>query len=250
VSSLKGKSVDKPHPVPSPEPTVYETGTAVSPDLPMQVDATEFRSTPSPYPRGAEPIPWLRGYIPGMLRPMTSSETTFDPDEVSPSSSPTPRATSPRTPSTDRTTSPSNILHRDSTSVQHSHRTSSPLPSAPLTSLLSGVSDRSTPDRSHTPDGPSLAFGSRKYRKQSNYRRTYLRKSSVPRPDWDLLDTDSDSAVENDDGRNNYEERFFDVDSGSYNAPCSVKTMSKQSFSIYSLASTTNSGTSTIFYDC
>ena len=68
----------------------------------------------------------------------------------------------------------------------------------------------------------------RKYRKQSNYRRTHPRKSSVPRPDWDLPDTDSDSTVENDDVRDNHEERFFEVDSdgGSYNAPRSIKTAS------------------------
>lgn len=130
----------------------------------MQVDAAEFRSTPSPYPRAeTSPIPRLPGYIPGMPRPMTPRETTFDPDEVSFSSSSTPRATSPRIPNTDRATSPSNVLRRDSASVRHSHRTSSPLlanPGAPITSLLSGVNGRFTPDRSHTPDGLSVEFGS------------------------------------------------------------------------------------------
>ena len=130
----------------------------------MQVDAAEFRSTPSPYPRAeTSPIPRLPGYIPGMPRPMTPRETTFDPDEVSFSSSSTPRATSPRIPITDRATSPSNVLRRDSASVRHSHRTSSPLltnPGAPITSLLSGVNGRFTPDRSHTPDALSVEFGS------------------------------------------------------------------------------------------
>jgi len=74
----------------------------------------------------------------------------------------------------------------------------------------------------------------RKYRKQSNYRRTHPRKSSVPRPDSDLPDTDSDSTVENDDRHNNYEERFFDVDSGSYIAPSSEKMASKASLSEFS----------------
>jgi len=78
----------------------------------------------------------------------------------------------------------------------------------------------------------------RKYRKQSNYRRTHPRKSSVPRPDWDLLDTDSDSTVENDDRHNNYEERFFDVDNGSYIAPSSEKMASKASLSVFSSSST------------
>jgi len=163
ISTLPHAQVDKSRPVPSSEPTVYETGTAVSSD-PPQVDAAEFRSSPSPYPRAeTSPIPRLPGYIPGMPRPMTPRETTFDPDEVSFSSSSTPRATSPRIPGTDRATSPSSILRRDSTSVRHSHRTSSPLqtnPSAPITSLLSGVNGRFTPDRSQTPDGPSVEFGS------------------------------------------------------------------------------------------
>ena len=74
----------------------------------------------------------------------------------------------------------------------------------------------------------------RKYGKQSNYRRTHPRKSSVPRPDWDLPDTDSDSTVENDDRHNNYEERFFDVDSGSYIAPSSEKMASKATLSVFS----------------
>jgi len=129
----------------------------------MQVDVVEFRSTPSPYPRAeTSPIPRLPGYIPGMPRPMTPRDTTFDPDEVSPSSSSTPRATSPRIPGTDRATSPSNTLRRDSTSVRQSLRTSSPPltnPSAPIASLLSSVNGRFTPDRSHTPDAPSVEFG-------------------------------------------------------------------------------------------
>jgi serine/arginine repetitive matrix protein 2 len=93
---------------------------------------------------------------------MTPREATFDPDEVSPSSSSTPRATSPRIP--DRATSPnlaSSIPRRDSTSTRQLHRTSSPPPSAsaPIASLLSGVNGRFTPDRSRTPDEPSVEFG-------------------------------------------------------------------------------------------
>ena len=91
---------------------------------------------------------------------MTPREATFDRDEVSFSSSSTPRATSPRIP--ERATSPnlaSGIPRRDSTSTRH--RTSSPPPSAsaPIASLLSGVNGRFTPDRARTPDGPSLEFG-------------------------------------------------------------------------------------------
>ena len=126
-----------------------------------------FRSTPSPYPRAeTSPTPRLPGYIPGMPRPMTPREANFDPDEVPTSSSSTPRATSPRISSTDRSTSPSfasnGPLRRDSTSIRQSHRAASPLltnPGAPIASLLSGVNGRFTPDRSQSPDGPSVEFG-------------------------------------------------------------------------------------------
>ena len=92
---------------------------------------------------------------------MTPREATFDSDELSPSS--TPRATSPRIP--DRATSPniiSGLPRRDSISTRQLHRTSSPPPSAsaPIASVLSGVNGRFTPDRSRTPDGPSVEFGS------------------------------------------------------------------------------------------
>jgi serine/arginine repetitive matrix protein 2 len=100
-----------------------------------------------------------------MPRPMTPRDATFEPDEVSPSSSSTPRATSPRIPSMDRATSPnftSGVLRRDSTSVRQSHRASSPIltnASAPIASLISGVNGHFTPDRSHTPDVTSVEFG-------------------------------------------------------------------------------------------
>jgi serine/arginine repetitive matrix protein 2 len=164
ASSLKSISkVDKPRSVPSTETNVFETGTAVSPDPPTQ-DAALFRSTPSPYPRAeTSPTPRLPGYIPGMPRPMTPRDANFDLDEVSPSSSSTPRATSPRIPITDRATSPtfasSSVLRRDST---RQHRAASPQltnPGTPIATLLSGVNGRFTPDRSHSPDGPSVDFG-------------------------------------------------------------------------------------------
>ena len=124
-------------------------------------------STPSPYPRAeTSRTPRLPGYIPGMPRPMTPREANFDPDEVPTSSSSTPRATSPRIPSADRATSPSfasnSSLRRDSTSIRQSHRAASPLltnPGAPIASLLSGVNGRFTPDRSQSPDSPSVEFG-------------------------------------------------------------------------------------------
>ena len=126
-----------------------------------------FRSTPSPYPRAeTSPTPRLPGYIPGMPRPMTPRDPNFDPDEVSPSSSSTPRAMSPRFSGTDRAVSPtfasSGVLRRDSTSVRQSHRAASPplaSPGGPISSLLSGVNGRFTPDRSHSPDAHSVDFG-------------------------------------------------------------------------------------------
>jgi serine/arginine repetitive matrix protein 2 len=160
--------VDKARLVLSTETSVFETGTAVSLDPSTQTDATMFRSTPSPYPRAeTSPTPRLPGYIPGMPRPMTPREATFDPDELPTSSSSTPRATSPRIPSTDRATSPSfasnSPIRRDTTSIRQSHRAASPLlanPGAPIASLLSGVNGRFSPDRSQSPDSTSVDFGS------------------------------------------------------------------------------------------
>ncbi|KAH9063722.1 hypothetical protein EDB83DRAFT_2519878 [Lactarius deliciosus] len=145
ASSFNRRSNDTPRPTPSSsEPSVYETGTAVSPDPYSQTDAAEYRSTPSPYPRAeTSPAPRLPGYIPGMPRPMTPREATFDPDEshLSPPQE-----------------FPDVIQHpRDSSIVPRP-----PLPasaSAPITSLLSGVNGRFTPDRSRTPDGSSVEFG-------------------------------------------------------------------------------------------
>ena len=152
--------VDKARPVPLTETSVFETGTAVSPDAPTQTDAAMFRASPSPYPRAeTSPTPRLPGYIPGMPRPMTPREANFDPDELPTSSSSTPRATSPRIPSTDRATSPS--FASNSPIRRHSHRATSPLltnSGAPIASLLSGVNGRFTPDRSQSPD-TSVDFG-------------------------------------------------------------------------------------------
>jgi serine/arginine repetitive matrix protein 2 len=153
--------VDKARLVLSTETTVFETGTAVSSDPPTQTDAAMSRSNPSPYPRAeTSPTPRLPGYIPGMPRPMTPREANFDPDELPTSSSSTPRATSPRIPSTERATSPS--FASNGPIRRQSHRAASPLltnPGAPISSLLSGVNGRFSPDRSQSPDSPSVDFG-------------------------------------------------------------------------------------------
>jgi serine/arginine repetitive matrix protein 2 len=165
ISSRFAQSV-KPTRVPLSEPSVYETGTAVSPDPRTQTDAAEFRSTPSPYPRAeTSPTPRFPGYIPGMPRPMTPRDATFEPDEVPPSSSSTPRATSPRIPNMDRGTSPnlaSGVLRRDSTSMRQPHRASSPISTnirAPIASRVSGVNGHLTPDHSRTLDVTSIELG-------------------------------------------------------------------------------------------
>lgn len=82
----------------------FEAGQAFSSDEPVVVDEThpESPSGSRPHSRQASPVPRLPGYIPGMPRPMTphdstSSQSTVDTDDQTPSA--TPRATSPRLPS-------------------------------------------------------------------------------------------------------------------------------------------------------
>ncbi|KAH9926117.1 uncharacterized protein B0H18DRAFT_1119021 [Fomitopsis serialis] len=80
----------------SPLVSPGEFGTAVSSDdrvvlTQSQISTVEMRSPTS------SPAPRLPGYIPGMPRPMTPRESTFDSDDQTPSN--TPRATSPRLPS-------------------------------------------------------------------------------------------------------------------------------------------------------
>ncbi|KAI0048567.1 hypothetical protein FA95DRAFT_1517317 [Auriscalpium vulgare] len=143
-------------------PDDYETGTAVSPD-PADVDRS--RSTPSPYPRsaGASPTPRIPGYVPGMPRPMTPRDFSFDTDDASPSNSTTPRATSPRLPGNGRA-SPvvplhiaSSILRRES----NQPRPSSPLSTAaPYTPRSPNGSGRYTPeDITRGPDDSFMDFG-------------------------------------------------------------------------------------------
>ncbi|KAI0060804.1 hypothetical protein BV25DRAFT_1827349 [Artomyces pyxidatus] len=144
----------------------YETGTAVSSDNAIATEVDGSRASPSPYPRSANtsPTPRLPGYVPGMPRPMTPRDLTFE-DDVSPSNSTTPRATSPRLPGSDRA-SPVVPLHlassmlsrRDSNSSRHP-RASSPLTSS--TQYMSrSANGRFTPeDRPRSPDDSFTDFG-------------------------------------------------------------------------------------------
>ncbi|EMD34457.1 hypothetical protein CERSUDRAFT_117312 [Gelatoporia subvermispora B] len=75
----------------------YEAGTAVSTDTAI-VSGDAQRGSPFPRSRTTSPTPRLPGYTPGMPRPMTPRDATFDSDDLTPSS--TPRATSPRLPGT------------------------------------------------------------------------------------------------------------------------------------------------------
>ncbi|TBU46979.1 hypothetical protein BD309DRAFT_952854 [Dichomitus squalens] len=88
---------------PTVSPAEFETGTALSSDDPVAVDDGK-RSSPHPASRTTSPTPRLPGYIPGMPRPMTPREATFDAEDLTPST--TPRATSPRLPGLNTQTSP------------------------------------------------------------------------------------------------------------------------------------------------
>ena len=76
-------------------PSEVETGTAFSSDDAVTTDDAK-RSSPHPGSRTTSPTPRLPGYIPGMPRPMTPRDTSFDMEDLTPSA--TPRASSPRLP--------------------------------------------------------------------------------------------------------------------------------------------------------
>ncbi|KAI0691190.1 hypothetical protein BC835DRAFT_1417305 [Cytidiella melzeri] len=85
--------ISDPSPLTSSPPTSpadTDSGVAVSSD-----DGSQ-RGSSFPRPSTASPTPRLPGYIPGMPRPMTPHNLSFDSDDPTPSS--TPRATSPRLP--------------------------------------------------------------------------------------------------------------------------------------------------------
>jgi len=78
----------------------------------------------------------------------------------------------------------------------------------------------------------------RQNRRQSNYLRIRQDRASVPSPNRYLQDTDDDvSVISNDEENDNFSERFFDADCGDDNGPRSLKTISKRSFSTWSIRS-------------
>ncbi|KAI0282698.1 hypothetical protein BC826DRAFT_1110631 [Russula brevipes] len=108
--------------------------------------------------------------------------------------------------------------------------------------------------------------------KQSNYQRSRQNESSARQIDYSFSNSDDDVDADNDEEKDNFPEEFFDVETGSYNGPRSIKTashagsvllvfarlghvrltgddaqISKQSFSTWSIFSTDSSRTSKIF---
>ncbi|KAI0086622.1 hypothetical protein BDY19DRAFT_995640 [Irpex rosettiformis] len=138
----------------------------------MAVSSDEGSQRASPFSRSSttSPTPRLPGYIPGMPRPMTPHNISFDSDDQTPSA--TPRATSPRLPTSNSQPSPisqaiASGLHRStsSASVTRNSRPVSPSTTSPVsTSPLffhRSTNGRFTPeDRLHNGSGSdSLSQG-------------------------------------------------------------------------------------------
>ncbi|KAI0329827.1 hypothetical protein GY45DRAFT_1324417 [Cubamyces sp. BRFM 1775] len=137
-------------PLPSPG---EEAGTALSSDDPVMSDENQ-RASSSLGSRTTSPTPRLPGYIPGMPRPMTPREATFDSEDLTPST--TPRATSPRLPGLNTQTSPlipqsfASSMHRSNSSASASYQSNRPVSpgqgsTAPLFFNRS-MNGRSTPE--------------------------------------------------------------------------------------------------------
>ncbi|KAJ3554462.1 hypothetical protein NM688_g3099 [Phlebia brevispora] len=140
AASLIMSVTHQPEPSPSstspPSSPGDEAGMAFSSDDQIVVDEAQ-RMSPNPRSRTTSPIPRLPGYIPGMPRPMTPHETSFDADDQTPSA--TPRATSPRLPGV-APQPPSALTHSFSSmyrtnsnaSVSRTSRPTSPVATAPV----------------------------------------------------------------------------------------------------------------------
>ncbi|KZT74004.1 hypothetical protein DAEQUDRAFT_761471 [Daedalea quercina L-15889] len=143
----------------SPLASPGEYGTAVSSDDRVVLTQSQNRNqsqTPTTEMRSptASPAPRLPGYIPGMPRPMTPRDSTFDSDDQTPSN--TPRATSPRLPSgappSPRVTQPlSSSLYRSNSAASSSRQSPAPvstptLGSTPPLFFNRSVNGRFTPE--------------------------------------------------------------------------------------------------------
>jgi len=118
------------------------------------MESDTLRSSPTPYgrPGTVSPTPRLPGYIPGMPRPMTPRESSFDTEDIR-SYSTTPRASSPlpttNGQNTHMTTSSisSGLLRRGSDASRSTPRPTSPQTHATANTYLSrSNSGRRTPD--------------------------------------------------------------------------------------------------------
>ncbi|TFK88789.1 hypothetical protein K466DRAFT_520221 [Polyporus arcularius HHB13444] len=123
---------------PATSPSDYEPGTALSSDDPVVSDESQ-RYSPHPASRTTSPTPRLPGYIPGMPRPMTPRETSFDAEDLTPSA--TPRATSPRLPGINTQGTPlisqiTSSMYRSNSSASSSYQTNRPISPAASTPPL------------------------------------------------------------------------------------------------------------------
>ncbi|KAG9318868.1 hypothetical protein JVU11DRAFT_975 [Chiua virens] len=128
----------------------YEAGTAISSDGQGIIEPDTRRLSPIPDGRRStvSPTPRLPGYIPGMPRPMTPRESSFDTEDIR-SHSTTPRASSPNGQSAHMVTSSisSSLLRRGSDASRTTPRPTSPQAHAAINSYLSrSNSGRRTPD--------------------------------------------------------------------------------------------------------
>ncbi|KAG2041773.1 hypothetical protein BDR03DRAFT_1073490 [Suillus americanus] len=124
-------------------PNDYEGGTAISSDKHLNIDNERQRFSPTPLGRAGtiSPTPRLPGYIPGMPRPMTPRDPSFDSDDARAHSA-TPRAMSPTLPNVNgasliTTTFTSSLLRRGSDASRSTPRPISPSVAPPASSFLS-----------------------------------------------------------------------------------------------------------------
>ncbi|KAG1877807.1 hypothetical protein DFJ58DRAFT_7265 [Suillus subalutaceus] len=124
-------------------PNNYEGGTAISSDKQLNIDNERQRFSPTPLGRAGtiSPTPRLPGYIPGMPRPMTPRDPSFDSDDARAHSA-TPRAMSPTLPNMNgasliTTTFTSSLLRRGSDASRSTPRPISPSVAPPASSFLS-----------------------------------------------------------------------------------------------------------------
>lgn len=109
----------------------------------MNIDNERQRFSPTPLGRAGtiSPTPRLPGYIPGMPRPMTPRDPSFDSDDARAHSA-TPRAMSPTLPTANgasliTTTFTSSLLRRGSDASRSTSRPISPSVAPPASSFLS-----------------------------------------------------------------------------------------------------------------